>query len=267
MRIFVLPDTFNGSSTLKLEGKDYNYVVNVLRLSEGSLLTGRSKDGKIWKLRIEQIGKKDCTLSAQETNQAEATTDAMPQDRPSCNIVLYQCLPKGRKTDDIIRMATEAGVRQIVLVKSKNCVADFNGKEDSKLSRYESIIKEAIQQSGSLVPTQIDGVIGIDDVAKDFEKRCNLYNTKGLGLLLHQCKLREDQSDLINELKNFSGTVGILVGSEGGFTDEECNKLLSQNFKAILLKTNILRCETAGIYTIAAVQTQLEATCAKLVQN
>jgi len=263
MRIFVLPQTFDGSSnTVTLQGRDYNYIVNVLRLTVGKTLTGRDKNGQAWNLTIEDISNKCCTLKAEQTQDAEATTDAMPEDRPQRNIILYQCLPKGRKTDDIVRKATEAGVRQIVLVKSKNCVADFNGKEDTKLSRYDLIIKEAIQQSGSMVPTTIDGVVDINDIAEDFKERCKKLGTEGLGLLLHQCKLKENQSNLVKVLENFKGTVGILVGSEGGFTDEECNKLLAQDFKAILLKTNILRCETASIYAIAAVQTLIETTCA-----
>lgn len=263
MRIFVLPNTFDGSSdTLVLQGKDYNYIVNVLRLTKGKSLTGRDKNGQAWNLTIEEITNKSCTLKAFPEAEACETTDTMPQDRPQCNIVLYQCLPKGRKADDIVRKATEIGVRQIVLVKSKNCVADLSGKEETKLSRYSSIIKEAIQQSGSMVQTEIDGVLDISKVAKDFEERCNEYGTKGLGLLLHQCKLKQDQNNLVDTLKDFKGTVGILVGSEGGFTDEECSQLLDCGFKAILLKTNILRCETASIYAISAVQTLIETTCA-----
>lgn len=262
MRIFVLPPTFEGSEFLTLQGRDYNYIVNVLRLTKGKSLTGRDKEGNPWNLTIVEIGNKTCTLKAERAQEVLETTDAMPQDRPQCNIILYQCLPKGRKTDDIVRKATETGVRQIVLVKSKNCVADFDGKEDSKLSRYDSIIKEAIQQSGSLVPTTIDGVIDINEIATDFQIRCKKLNSEGLALLLHQCKLEKDQSNLVEVLKGFKGTVGILIGSEGGFTDQECEKLLSENFKAILLKTNILRCETASIYAIAAVQTLIETPCA-----
>lgn len=262
MRIFVLPNTFDGSSSLSLTGKDYNYIVNVLRLTVGKSLTGRDRNGQIWNLTIEDISNKTCFLKAEPAQQACETTDTMPQDRPQCNIILYQCLPKGRKADDIVRKATETGVRQIVLVKSKNCVADLSGKEESRISRYDTIIKEAIQQSGSIVPTAIDGVLDISQVASDFEKRCKDLNTEGIGLLLHQCKLEKDQSNIVEVLKNFKGTVGILVGSEGGFTDAECADLLSKNFKAILLKTNILRCETASIYAIAAVQTLIETTCA-----
>ncbi len=158
-----------------------------------------------------------------------------------------------------MKRATEAGVQAIVLVKSRNCVADISGKESSKLSRYDAVIKEAIQQSGSVVPTTVEGPIDISKIPEDLKRRANGSPT--LGLVLHQCELEKDQSDLLGTVKGFAGTTAIVVGSEGGLTNEECNKLLQAGFKAILLKTNILRCETASIYAIGAIQTILESTC------
>ena len=59
----------------------------------------------------------------------------------------------------------------------------------------------------------------------------------------------------------FDGIVAIVVGPEGGLEEEECSLLLESGFKAVVLKTNILRCETASIYAIGAVQTILESSC------
>ena len=259
MRLFLLPKTFNGEQTLTLSGKEYNYLIRALRLKEGQKIMGRDTKGALWELTIAQINKNSCVLTAEASNKATEFTDALPQERPLKPIILYQCLPKGRKLDDIIKKATETGVRTIVLVNSENCVANMNGKEDSKLARFDSIIKEAIQQSGSVVPTTVEGPIDIKDIPQDLEKRAQ--GTKTLGLVLHQCKLKEDQSSLLTEVKGFEGTTALLVGSEGGLTDKECQLLLDSGFKAILLKTNILRCETASIYAIGAIQTILETTC------
>lgn len=259
MRLFLLPRTFKGESSLTLTGKDYNYLVNALRLKEGQDIMGRDREGGLWDLRIESIGKGSCILSAIKAQEAKAATDALPQQRPLKPIILYQCLPKGRKADEIIKKATEAGVRDIVLVKSRNCVANLEGKEDSRLSRYDAIVTEAIQQSGSVVPTKVDGVIDIKDVPEDFKKRSQGLPT--LGLVLHQVELKEDQSDLYSCVKGFDGCTAILVGPEGGLEEAECRHLMNNGFKAVLLKTNILRCETASIYAIGAIQTLLEAGC------
>ena len=259
MRLFLLPKTFNGEPNLTLTGKEYNYLVRVLRLNEGQKLMGRDTKGALWELTIDQINKNSCILITSPSKEAIEYTDTLPQDRPLKPIILYQCLPKGRKLDDIIKKATETGVQAIVLVNSENCVANMDGKEASKLARFDSIVKEAIQQSGSIVPTEVAGPIALKDIPKDLATRAK--GNKTLGLVLHQCKLKEDQSDLFTTVKGFDGTVAILVGAEGGLTDRECQLLLEAGFKAILLKTNILRCETASIYAIGALQTILETSC------
>ncbi len=258
MRIYLLPPSYNGESLLELTGKQYNYIVNVLRLKSGQKILGRDSLGQLWNLEVLSITKTSVSLSSEKTDHEEEQTDTLPQDRPEKTIILYQCIPKGRKTDDIIRMATEAGVKTIVLVRSKNCVADFSGKEESKLTRYDSVIKEAIQQSGSLVPTTVEGVIDISQVYEDLIKKAQSLNKKEIGIFLHQSNTGEKQESLYSILNGFDGVTGILIGSEGGLTNEECTMLLQAGMKPVLLKTNILRCETAAIYAIGAAQTILE---------
>ena len=184
MRLFLLPPTFKGEPTLELSGKDFNYLIHALRLKEGQEIMGRDRNGKLWDLRITGIRKNSCILSASAAQSAQSKTDALPEERPLKPIILYQCLPKGRKADDIIKKATEAGVRDIVLVRSRNCVASLEGKEETRLSRYDALVAEAIQQSGSMVPTKVHGVIDISAVAEDFRSRsCGM---ESLGLVLHQ---------------------------------------------------------------------------------
>ena len=259
MRLFLLPASFDKGSSLELSGKDYNYLIKALRLKKGQEIMGRDRDGGLWNLRIESIGKTSCTISASPAEKLEEKTDALPQMRPLEPIVLYQCLPKGRKADEIIKKATEAGVQDIVLVRSKNCVADIGGKESSRLSRYDAIVAEAIQQSGSVVPTKVHGVVDIRDVPGDFARRGE--GLEHLGIVLHQTRLSENQDDLVSCLRNHTGITAILVGPEGGMEEEECSLLMNAGFRAVILNTNILRCETASIYAIGAVQTILESCC------
>ena len=259
MRLFLMPSDYDGSPSLELTGKDFNYLIRALRLKEGQKIMGRDRNGGLWNLCITHIGKTGCTLSADRADSAESRTDALPESRPLRPIILYQCLPKGRKADDIIKKATEAGVRDIVLVRSVNCVANLEGKEESRIGRYDALVAEAIQQSGSLVPTKVHGVIGIADIPADLESRSGGLET--LGLVLHQTRLSEDQSDLMECVRGFGGCTAIVVGPEGGLEESECRILLDAGFRAVLLKTNILRCETASIYAIGAIQTIVESSC------
>ena len=144
-------------------------------------------------------------------------------------------------------------------MNSRNCVARLDGKELPRLDRYDAMVTEAIQQSGSIVPTKVFGVIDIKDIPDDFAQRS--AGSQGLGLVLHQSRIENQNNDLLRCTKGFDGTVAIVVGPEGGLEESECQMLLDRGFKAVLLKTNILRCETASIYAIGAIQTILESAC------
>ncbi len=253
MRLFLLPPDYNGQDTLTLTGSDLGYVVNVLRLKEGRQLTGRDKDGKTYLLTVEKIKKGSCTLSVTELAQAVETTDALPTLRPQKTIVLYQCLPKGRKMDEIIKRSTEMGARAIVPVKSKNCVADYSDSS-SKSQRYMALVKEAVQQSGSLVPTAVMESVSLEEIPNHFKKN---FGEDFCGLFFHQCTLEENQKNILNTLESLGNKdlpFAVVVGPEGGFDTTECSFLMENNFHPILLQTNILRCETAALYAVAAIQ-------------
>lgn len=258
MRLFLLPSSFDGTAPLVLTGRDYNYIVRVLRLKQGDALTGRDIHGRPWNLSITQIGPSSCTLTGTPADNAVETTDALPSLRPESAIVLYQCQPKGRKMEDIIRMATEAGVLRIVPVRSRNCVSDISAKEESKLARYQAVVREAVQQSGSLVPTVVERSVDIAEVPSHFASLCRSLGQEGRGLFFHQAQLEKDQKNLMQILSGFEGCIGVLIGSEGGLAPEETDNLQREMFLPVLLKTNILRCETAAIYAVSAVQTIIE---------
>lgn len=261
MRLYLLPANFTGEPFLTLDGKDYNYLIRVLRLGNGSSIMGRDKNGGIWDLQICSIDDSSCTVSVSKAEKLKERTDTLPESGPSQDIILYQCMPKGRKSDDIVRMACEAGVRKIVFVKSRNCTCDFSGKDDTRFRRLGAVVKEAIQQSGSCISTEIEGIIDIADVPSHLEKTASELGKPSLGILFHQSSIDGVQT-LPQALDSFCGVTGILIGSEGGFTYVECSDLVNKGFKAVMLKTNILRCETAAIYAVGAVQTIVETTCA-----
>ena len=141
-------------------------------------------------------------------------------------------------------MATELRVSSITLIQSEHCIAK---KESSNISRYETIIKEAIQQSGSPIITTFNGVLNF----KDFVNSLNIPL-----LFFHQIALNNKIS-LKEKLQeyNLNKPIGILIGPEGGLSDKECNLLLEKDCFPVLLKTNILRAETAAIVALSTIHT------------
>ncbi len=248
MRQYVLPKYFKGEDILKLNKEDSNYFLKVLRLKINDKILARDMDGNSYQLVIKKSDKNHCICSVIKLNKEDTyeTIDDLPSQKKDYPIIhLFQCVCKGKKNEAIIRMATEMGVSSISLVQSKYCIAK---KENSNNQRYEKIIKEAIQQSGSSIMTKFDGVIDF----KDFIKGIN-YPL----FFFHQQSL--DNRNLIKKLENLDSKaeVGILIGPEGGLSENECKILIEKNFTPVTLKTNILRAETASIVAISAIHTLL----------
>ena len=92
------------------------------------------------------------------------------------NVTLLYCLPKGDKLELVLQKATELGVKEIILVQSERCVAKIKNEDrERKLKRFNSIVKEASEQSKrSFVPI-INKIISFRDISK-YPKYFNATN-------------------------------------------------------------------------------------------
>jgi 16S rRNA (uracil1498-N3)-methyltransferase len=249
MRQYVLPSSYKGESLLTLEKKDSQYFIKVLRLKKGDKIIARDEEGKIYQLSLVDYDKTSCTLSStpiSSINEGESTDSLPSYTGQYPNIHLFQCTCKGKKNEGIVRMATEMGVASIALIQSNHCISKKDKKDNTRL---EAIIKEAKQQSGSPIPTTFEGVINIGELPKIWKDKLIFFHQTGL----------DDQKDLKTLLLDFpiEKPIGILIGPEGGLSDDECQILIREGFDPVLLKTNILRAETAAICAISAVHTLL----------
>ena len=263
MRQYLLDASFTGEQkNLILTDKENQYLTKVLRLKVGERLLGRDRTGKTWLLELEQIGKNSCILSVSPLGEDEVdvATDALPSYKGGYpRIFLYQCLCKGKKNETIVRQATEIGVEEITLVQSKFCVKEYSYKKGKGLGpqkdRLESQIKEAIQQSGSPIPTHLtDDVIDLADIPRH-------WGDKGPFIFFHQSTRGEQQSlpQLLATVESDT-PIAMLIGSEGGLSDDECTFLEDAGYKPVMLKGNILRAETAAIYALSTIQVLLAET-------
>jgi 16S rRNA (uracil1498-N3)-methyltransferase len=259
MRQYLLPQSFRGEPSLYLEGKESQYLTKVLRLKVGQHILGRDKEGEVYQLTLMAIEKKGCMLSCKkQAARLVQSTDSLPAYQGSYpKLVLLQCLCKGKKEEQIVRQATELGVSTIALVQSRHCVVDLSDKKETALQarfdRLESQIKEAIQQSGSPIPTCLEKtVIPLSELPK-------WWNNQGLAIFFHQSSREKTQRTLSQLVNNhpMEKSIAVLIGPEGGFSEEECAFLEAHFFEPVLLRTNILRSETAGIYALSAIQVMM----------
>ena len=268
MRQFVLavPPDRNGVATLG--ERDYRYLALVLRKSVGDPLDVRLPDGSLRAMRIDRLDRSSKSVrlvlpdsiagtSLGSTEPSSSVGNSMPaipnvpEGFPP--LILFQWILKGPRMDQVVRQATETGVSLIVPVAGERCLsseADTIG--GGKTGRWDRIVREALQQSGSPVSTRILPPVSPDDIGGLWR---SLAAPKSAALVLTEAPLA--RRSLHEYLDTVSGPTAIAVGPEGGMTARELSFLEEAGFACVHFKTNILRAETAALYGIAAVQSTL----------
>ena len=242
MRIFLLDRSYDGGRTYDLKAKEVRYLVNVLRLKPGDRITARDRTNRYYDATIMEGG--SLILSPVERPQSSLSDGLSGYRGPMPSIHLYQCICKGKKNEGIARMAYEAGVSSLHFVRSRFCQEKALSEHD--IERISLVIQDAVQQSGSQSPVKDIRSISFSQALEEAEGRI---------IILHQSS-RETTRLLPEALSSAEPgeAISLFVGSEGGFSEEECIQAEGRGALFCLLPTNILRAETAGIYAIGAIQ-------------
>jgi 16S rRNA (uracil1498-N3)-methyltransferase len=239
---FILKNEPDKDNIVRLEGSDYRYLVRVRRLAVGEYFPALLPNGQETLVQIISIDKGILTGKITEDTKNNVEEKNLPP------IILLQALPKGDKMDLIVRQAAEGGITEIIPFESEYSVARKNAG-GQKFSRWQRIIKEARQQSGSKIATAIRNPLTKNEL---FEYWKNLKDKGVLGLLFHHKGL--EQESLHRYLNIVPSVVALAVGPEGGFSDSEANLFLENGFKPLTIGDTILRTETAALYCAAAIR-------------
>ena len=242
-RFFSLEETFT-KETVEIVGEDVNHIKNVLRMKPGEEI--QISNGK----EKEYI----CTIQSMEKDKIIAkiadiigTTSELP-----AKITLFQGLPKGDKVEYIIQKAVELGVYRIVLVDTKRTVVKLDEKKASKkMERYNAIALSAAKQAKRSIIPKVEGVLSLKEALKDAQELDEILipyeNAEGISYAREVVKnLKEKES------------IGVFIGPEGGFAEEEVEKAKEQGAKCITLGKRILRTETAALTALSILMFELE---------
>jgi len=249
MRQFILPEDWDGGPSCIIEGRRAHYVSRVLRLAPGDSFPGRDAKGELWTCSVAEStpGRIVLDLAPAETG---AVKEGEYRSRSLPRILLVQGLPKGAKMDLVVRQATEAGVAAVLPLLSSR--ASWTGKEGGpgRMSRWQRIAREALQQSGSGIRTMVVEPLRLQDLPAAL-KACGLSSSDP-KILLHEAPLA--QSSMHGYLTGASESLALCVGPEGGFAQNEVDFLIEEGFKPLRLAGAVLRAETAALYAVAAAQ-------------
>ncbi len=211
---------------------DFNHIKNVLRMAVGDTFLV-SDNGVSSLCEIESFEGNTVIAKILEKNYYDTTLPI--------KIYLFQGLPKGDKMELIIQKCVELGVEGIIPVEMARCVVKLDEKKKkSKQQRWQSISESAAKQSKRNTIPEIYPVISYNQA---------LEKAKELDVVLVPYESKNGMEDTKNALGQIKSgmSVGIFVGSEGGFEESEIEKALENGGNIISLGKRILRTETAAI--------------------
>ncbi|MDR1837952.1 MAG: 16S rRNA (uracil(1498)-N(3))-methyltransferase [Treponema sp.] len=246
MKQFILTEEPDVDNTVRLKGSDYRYLVRVRRLAAGEFFPAVLPNGREALVQALSIEGGVLTGKCVTPDNAAVTESKLPP------IILFQAMPKSDKMDTIVRQAAEGGITEIVPFVSEFSIAK-TGACGQKFPRWQRIVREARQQSGSRIQTSIRHPMTINEL---FEYWKNIKQTGSpsgaFGLLFHHQGI--EQKSLHSYLNNVPSVAALAVGPEGGFSGVEVSLFLENGFKPITIGDTVLRTETAALYCAAAVR-------------
>lgn len=239
-KFFVNSENIN-DHTITLEGENAKHIGNVLRAKKGDIITVCDGEGRDYECEITEITKKEVIAKVIDI----FTSD----NEPSVKIILYQGLPKADKMELVIQKCIEIGVDRIVPVKTEHTVVKLDGKEDKKIQRWNKIAEAAAKQCGR-------GKIPVVDNVMTFKEAISEALSLDSAIIPYE---KEKENSLKTFAKGFKGkSIGIFIGPEGGFSNDEIDFAISKGVKSVTLGKRILRTETAGLVTSVILLYELE---------
>ncbi len=213
-----------------------NHLVRVLRLREGDDCVLFNGDGHDYAARVSAIGKREVRV---DVLSAQSVDNESP-----LHITLLQGIARGEKMDLILQKATELGVAAIVPVNAERTEVKLEGDRLGKrVAHWRSVITSACEQSGRARLPELAAPLSLADAAR--ESRAD-----ALRVILDPA----GEHALATLEAPASKQVVMAIGPEGGWSPRDRDQLRAAGFSGLRLGPRILRTETAGLATIAALQ-------------
>jgi 16S rRNA (uracil1498-N3)-methyltransferase len=220
-------------STVEVEGDEAHHAVAVRRLRVGESVVLTDGVGTSVAGEVVSTGKRVFSITV-----ASVRTEDAPQPR----VEVVQALPKGDRGELAVEVLTEVGVSEIVPWAASRSVAVWKGeREDKALARWRSTAREAAKQARRSWLPDVAPLASTDEVV-------HLIGTADLAVVLHEAAT----ASLADIAVPADGRIVVVVGPEGGLTDEEIGAFAEAGAVSVRLGAEVLRTSTAGVAAVAA---------------
>jgi 16S rRNA (uracil1498-N3)-methyltransferase len=205
-----------------LDPEESHHLSRVLRVRTGDSISVFDGRGGEWDARVDEVARSGVAVILGEPRQSAV--------EPPVAVQLVQAFVRPEKVEWILQKGTEIGVTSFRIVPSSR--AEAPAPSASRIDRYRRILLEACKQSGRRVVPEL--AVGCYGSPPD----------GGLGILLDTAASAPPVALALAGPRY--GTVGLAVGPEGGFDDDEIASLADSGWVRSSLGPRVLRTETAG---------------------
>ncbi|KZL93883.1 16S rRNA (uracil(1498)-N(3))-methyltransferase [Clostridium magnum] len=243
MHKFFVPRSNILGDTAIIEGDDVKHIYKVLRLEVGDNVSINNCDGEEFLGQIEDVNKKQVTVKCVEKL-------ALNNESP-VEIYLFQGLPKSSKMDLIVQKATELGVKEVTPIITDRVVVKNELGEFKKLDRWNRIVLEACKQSKRSIIPKVNTPL-------EFEGLLELLKNMDLIVVPYENAEGHGIKNMVNSInKSHIKKIAVIIGPEGGFEEEEINRLKELEAYIVTLGPRIFRTETAGFVCVSLIMYEL----------
>ncbi|NLC47749.1 MAG: 16S rRNA (uracil(1498)-N(3))-methyltransferase [Tenericutes bacterium] len=212
--------------TIKLNTNDLNHIKNVMRMKENdNIIVVYDEVSYICSLKYDLLS---------------ANIIKVFKEKTSINsLIAYIPLLSEEKMSFILQHGTELGVTEFIVVLYSHCKYKLKEKDfEKKLTRWSKIVKEASEQCYRTDIPNVNKIIKVNEIEKH----------NGVNIL---CSLvNEDVKNITKVLtvENYSDTISVVFGPEGGLTTEEELAIEKLGFIKTSLGQSVLRSETVILF-------------------
>ncbi len=239
MRRFFIEKKYINDNSARITGKEVNHLKNVLRLNIGENVNVFDGTGIEYYAVITAIEKDAITIDLK--NQFMSTLDS------PVKVTIGQGFLKDRKMDTIVRNLTELGmVRWIPFMGSRSIPKPDQKRLAKRKERWQEIAKESLKQCKLSRLPEIHDTVSYDrllELSDECDVKIFFWEEETISLSIIQ-----------KEIKKTPESIFIMLGPEGGFTEEEASKAKEKGFITASLGPRVMKADTASIAALTLVQ-------------
>lgn len=228
--IFRAPAGAPRTGRLTLDGPEGHHAADVRRLRVGETLWLTDGAGSRWEGLVAEVRRGALDLDV---------VQVVDESPPTPRLVAVQALAKGGRDEAAIEAMTEVGVDEIVAWSAARSIAKWT---DRTAAKWQSTVDAASKQARRSWWPSVTGPATTADVS-------HRIGATGIAVVLHEGAT----ASLADVDVASAREVLVIVGPEGGITDEELTELTAAGAQPVRLGSNVLRSSTAGVAALAAI--------------